>query len=74
MLQRLIKLDYTTVKFYRIPSLLNCLDKVFKRVVADMLSKRFKVSLILHDSQMGFRRQKSFKDVIARVVDKVQKL
>lgn len=42
------KLKYTTVKSYRIISLLHCLGKVYERVVADMLSQWYEINPILH--------------------------
>lgn len=61
------------VKSYHVISILNCLGKVCKKVVADRLSKWFEVNHFLHDGQMGSRRLSSTIDVIAMVVDREQR-
>lgn len=33
------KLHYMTVKFYRVISIFNCIGKVFKKVVVDMIAE-----------------------------------
>lgn len=46
------KIDYTVIKSYRVIRLLNCLGKVYEKVVADMLANWFQVHTILHEGQM----------------------
>lgn len=72
MLRKPNKLDYTVVKSYRIVSLLNCLGKVYKGMAADMLADWCKVDGIVHERQMGSRRQRSTIDAVTRVTQQVQ--
>lgn len=66
------KLDYTMVKLYYIISLLNCLRKMCEKVVADILSEWCEINYVLYEGQMGFRRQRSTIDTMARVISRMQ--
>lgn len=72
MLRKTNKLDYTNIKAYQVISLLTCLEKVFKTVVAGMLAEWCQVKHILHSSKMGLRRQRSIIDIVAEVVSIIQ--
>lgn len=53
-------------------SLLNCLGKVCKKVVTEMLAEWYEVNQVPHSVQMGYRSPKSTIDTMARVVSRVQ--
>ena len=53
------KPNYLKPKVYRVISLLNCLGKVFERILAKRLSYLAKTTTLLHDSQIGSRLKKS---------------
>lgn len=46
------KLNYTTVKFYRVRSLLNYLGKVYEKVAAETLAEWCEINKVLHEGQM----------------------
>lgn len=73
MLRRLNKHEYTTVTSYYVIRLLNYLGNVCEKVLADMISKRCKIGQVLHEGQMGSRRQGSAINAMARVISRVQK-
>jgi hypothetical protein len=56
--------DYSKVKSYRVISLLNCLGKVVKKVVAIMLTDHCKWHRTFHLGQYGCRRNRSAVDAI----------
>lgn len=72
MLRKPNKLDYTMVNSYSVKSLLNCLEKVCEKVAANILSEWCEINHILHESQTGSRRQRSFRDIVVRVICRVQ--
>lgn len=72
MLQKPNTLDYTVIKSYCIISVLNCLGKTYKKVVANMLFEWCEVNQVLHDGQMGFWTERSVINTIARMVATVQ--
>lgn len=57
MLQKPNKLDYTTVKLYRVISFFICLWKVCEKVVAVLLAEWWEINHVLHNGQMRSRRQ-----------------
>lgn len=72
MLRKSNELDYMTAKLYCVISLLNRLDKVYEKVVAQILAEWCEINQVLHSGQMGSRRQKSTIDAVGRVVSRVQ--
>ena len=56
------KRDTSDPKSYRIIALLNCLGKVLEKIYATRLSYLANTSGLLHDSQMGGRKQRSTID------------
>lgn len=66
------KIDYTQVKSYRVISLLNCLEKVAEKVVAELLADWCERNNVLHQGQMGGRKQRSCIDAVARVINRVE--
>jgi hypothetical protein len=56
------KTDYSVPKAYRIISLLNCLGKVLEKIFANRLSYLANTTELLHNSQMGGRKQRSAID------------
>lgn len=65
MLQKSNKVDYMTVKYYWVISLLNGLDKVHETVIDDMLFYWCEVNHVLNEGQMRFRKQRSVLDDVA---------
>lgn len=72
MLRKQNKLNHTTVTSYCIISLLNYLGKIFKKVVAHMLSEGSQVNHVLHESPIGSSKQRSTIDEVTQVVGKLQ--
>ena len=67
------KPDYSTPKAYRIISLLNCLGKVLERILAKRLGDMAESGPLLHESQMGGRRQRSAVDTALLLTDCVER-
>lgn len=72
MLSKLNKLDYTTIKSYPLINLLNFIGKVYKKVMADMLAKWREINHVLHEGQMGSRRERIIIEDMAKVFNRVQ--
>ena len=72
MLKKAGKRDWSSVKSYRVISLLNCLGKLVEKVIAELLSKYCEEFSKLHPEQMGARKQRCAIDVIASLVHNVQ--
>jgi len=53
------KSDYFTLKVYQIIMLLNCLDKISKKILVTRLSKLTKISDLLYKNQMNDKKEKS---------------
>lgn len=64
--------DYTTVKSYRVISLLNCLGKVAESIAARMISDYCEASGKLHNRQMGSLRRRSAIDAVAIAMNQIQ--
>ena len=62
------------VKSYQVISLLNCLDKVVKKLVAGQLSQFCEEYGKLHKRQMGARKQQSAIDAAAILVQQVHEI
>ena len=62
MLKKKNKTNYTNPKAYQVITLLNCLGKVLEKLYANCLSYLANISLLLHDSQFGGRKQRSVLD------------
>ena len=54
--------DYSNPKSYRVIALLNCLGKVLEKIIATRLSYLANISELLHDTQLGSRKQRSAVD------------
>ena len=65
-------MDYAQVKSYRVISLLNCLGKVTEKVVAELISGWCESNNLLHQGQMGSRKNRSCVDAVARVMNQVE--
>jgi hypothetical protein len=50
------KPDYTQIKAYQMISLLNCLEKVVEKVVADIIAAYCKTAEVLHTDQIEYQR------------------
>jgi hypothetical protein len=64
--------NYALPKAYRIISLLNCLAKIMKKIVARRLAVMAEFKTLLHMHQIGGRRQKSAIDAVIVLIQKVQ--
>jgi len=62
--------DYTKHKANRSISLLSCIGKVVKKVVADLLSEEAERRRLLSDGQFGSRKGRSAIDAAALMVDR----
>lgn len=72
LLKKVGKRDLTLVKSYRIISLLNCMDKVLEKVIAEQLSQLLENFLKLHQGQMGARKERCAIDAVASLVYEVE--
>lgn len=68
------KRDRTLVKSYRVISLLNCLGKVVKKLVAEKLSQFCEAKEKLHREQMGERKNRSVIDAAALIIHMVYEI
>jgi Reverse transcriptase (RNA-dependent DNA polymerase) len=64
--------NYTLPKAYKIISLLNCLIKVMKKIIARRLAVITKFKTLLYKYQIGGRRQKSAINAVIVLIQKVQ--
>lgn len=74
LLEKPNKRDRTLVKSYWVISLLNCLEKVVEKVVAEQLSRFYETNGKLHKGQMGARKYRSAIDAGALLIQKVQEV
>jgi hypothetical protein len=65
------KKDYSLPKAYRVISLLNCLGKTLKKVLATRLSYLAETGDLLQETQIGGRKQKSALDACLLLQSKV---
>lgn len=72
LLEKPNKRDRTLVKSSQVISLLNCLGRVVKKLVAQQLAQFCKANRKLHKDQMGARNNRSALDAAAILVQKVQ--
>ena len=62
------KLDYFISKSYRVISLLNCLKKIVKKIVASVLSNFYKEKELLHKDQFRYRKQRNTIDTVVKLI------
>ncbi|KAI0999672.1 hypothetical protein K3495_g8523 [Podosphaera aphanis] len=74
LLRKPNKVDYRQVKSCRITSLLNSLGKVTEKVVAELIAESCELRGTLHQGQMGYRKQRSCIDAVARVMSRVEEV
>jgi len=67
------KIDYKTPKVYRPIALLNCLGKIIEKILANRLSYYAEKHSLLHEEQMGGRKQRSAVDTALRLTHEIQK-
>ena len=72
ILRKLNKPSYTIPKAYRVISLLNCLRKVTKKIIATQLSSQCEENNILYNRQFRCRRGRSTIDALATLVSIVE--
>ena len=68
LLRKPNKPGYTAVKAYRVISLLNCLGKVVEKIAADAVARHCETTGVLHQGQMGSRKQQSAIDAVACLI------
>lgn len=71
MLGKPNKLNYTTIKTYRVISFLHCLSTNWEKVVADLLAENCEVNDVLHKAQMRSRKWSNMLDTMIRVFNRV---
>lgn len=57
MLLKHNKLDYRTVNSYRVIIFLNCIGKVYKKTVADVLAEWCEINNLLPEDKMRFKKE-----------------
>lgn len=72
LLQKYDKPTYTTVKAYRVISLLSCLGKVVERAVSTWIASYCKSNEIFHRGQFSCCRGRGTSDAVAQLVSKVE--
>ncbi|MFL5833327.1 MAG: RNA-directed DNA polymerase [Solirubrobacterales bacterium] len=72
MLKKPNKPDYSSLKAYRVISLLNCLGKVSERILAQRLSYLAETTSLLHPTQIGGRLKKSAIDATLLLSQEVE--
>ena len=73
ILKKLNKLNYSISKIYRIITLLNCLDKIAKKLIVMQLSYTAKMNdKLLNFDQMKSRKQRSVIDAVLNLVHDAQ--
>jgi hypothetical protein len=65
------KKDYSLPKAYRVISLLKCLGKAFKKILATRLSYLAETGDLIQETQIGGRKQKSALDAYLLLQSKV---
>ena len=63
--------DYALPKDYRVISLLNCLSKVAKKIIAKRLAAIAEIKTLLHFHQIGGRKQKSAINTVIVLIHKI---
>ena len=74
LIEKSNKRDHTLVKFYRVISLLNCLDKVVEKLVAEQLSLFCEKYRKLHKRKMKARKHRSATDAAAILIQQVHEI
>jgi hypothetical protein len=64
--------DYELPKAYRVISLLNYLGKIAEKIVTTRLSNIAEMKKLLHNMQMGGKRQRSAIDAVILLTDYIQ--
>ena len=72
ILKKLNKVDYSQSKSYRIMILLNCLSKIFEKIIATRLSHFVEHSNLLHNEQMRGRKNRSAIDASLCLLHDIQ--
>ena len=72
IIKKFNKENYSDFKSYRVISLLNCLDKIFERIIAEKLSYFAEITDLLHFDQIDNRKQKSAIDVAISLLSDIK--
>ena len=72
ILKKSNKVDYSQSKAYRIIMLLNCLRKISEKIIATRLSHFAEHSNLLHNEQMGGRKNRSAIDASLCLLHDIQ--
>src|SRR5205809_5166968 len=72
IIKKFNKENYSDTKSYRVISLLNCLDKISERIIAERLSYFAETTDLLHFDQIGNRKQKSAIDAAISLLSDIE--
>ena len=72
IIKKFNKENYSDPKSYRIISLLNCLDKISERIIAERLAYIAEVTDLLYFDQIGGRKQKSAIDAAISLLSDIE--
>ena len=72
IIKKFNKKNYSDSKSYRVISLLNCLDKISERIIAERLSYFAETTDLLHFDQIDNRKQKSAIDAAISLLSDIE--
>src|SRR5438046_10762906 len=72
IIKKFNKENYSDFKSYRVISLLNCLDKISKKIIAERLSYFAEITDLLHFDQINNRKQKSVIDAAISLLSDIE--
>ena len=72
IIKKFNKKNYSDFKSYRIISLLNCLDKISERIIAEKLSYFAEITDLLHFNQIDNKKQKSAIDAAISLLSDIE--
>ena len=72
IIKKFNKENYSDSKSYRVISLLNCLDKISERIIAERLSYFAETTDLLHFDQIGNKKQKSAIDAAISLLSDIE--
>ena len=65
-------MNYLNSKLYRLISLINCLDKIAEKIVAERLSYFAKTTNLLYNDQIDSRKQKLAIDAVIILISDIE--
>jgi len=72
IIKKFNKKNYSDSKSYKVISLLNCLDKISERIIAERLSYFAETTDLLHFDQIDNRKQKSAIDAAISLLSDIE--